>query len=206
MPSGEAPGWPPPPAPAPAPAPAEPPVERQPPPLFQEATPPPYAPPTPPPRFLEPLPTPVAPETGSRPVEFEPAAIAGVTSSERSLLTGWPPDADPEPFQAHDSVASAKPQASDQRDAFRALLGLDAVTPPPQARPPEPAAPRDNEFAGENYRTGDNGRERNATLRKRVLEYSEAGMSVAEIAHELGVGKGEVRLMLSLARQRKPGM
>ena len=39
-------------------------------------------------------------------------------------------------------------------------------------------------------------------LQQRVLEYSEAGMGVAEIARELGIGKGEVRLMLSLAKQK----
>ena len=39
-------------------------------------------------------------------------------------------------------------------------------------------------------------------LQQRVLEYSQAGMGVAEIARELGIGKGEVRLMLSLAKQK----
>jgi len=43
-----------------------------------------------------------------------------------------------------------------------------------------------------------NGRSRSGTLRARVLEYSDAGMSVPEIARELGLGKGEVRLILSI--------
>ena len=41
-------------------------------------------------------------------------------------------------------------------------------------------------------------------LQQRVLEYSEAGMTVAQVSRELGIGKGEVRLMLSLARQQSP--
>ena len=39
-------------------------------------------------------------------------------------------------------------------------------------------------------------------LQQRIVEYSQAGMAVSDIARELGIGKGEVRLMLSLA---KPG-
>ncbi len=42
-----------------------------------------------------------------------------------------------------------------------------------------------------------------APLQKRVIAYNEAGMAVPEIARELGIGKGEVRLMLSLGRQKK---
>jgi hypothetical protein len=39
-------------------------------------------------------------------------------------------------------------------------------------------------------------------IQKRVYEYSDAGMRVPEIARELGVGKGEVRLILSLRQDR----
>jgi hypothetical protein len=49
---------------------------------------------------------------------------------------------------------------------------------------------------------GGNGRNRGA-LRTRVFEYYDAGMSVAQIAQELGVGKGEIRLMLSLREKGK---
>jgi predicted transcriptional regulator len=35
-----------------------------------------------------------------------------------------------------------------------------------------------------------------------VYEYNDAGMTVAEIAHEIGIGKGEVRLILSLRKNR----
>jgi len=40
------------------------------------------------------------------------------------------------------------------------------------------------------------------SLRERVYRYHDAGMSVAQIAQELGIGKGEARLMLGL-RQRQ---
>lgn len=39
-------------------------------------------------------------------------------------------------------------------------------------------------------------------IQQRVYEYSDAGMRVPEIARELGVGKGEVRLILSLRQDR----
>jgi predicted transcriptional regulator len=34
-----------------------------------------------------------------------------------------------------------------------------------------------------------------------VYEYHDAGMSVGEIAQELGIGKGEVRLVISLRQK-----
>ncbi|MBL7648334.1 MAG: hypothetical protein JNK74_19320 [Candidatus Hydrogenedentes bacterium] len=91
------------------------------------------------------------------------------------------------------------------REAFRALLnmpmGQDAplapVEMPGQTRAMA-AAMRGNGGAPEEVQFS-------APLQQRVLEYSEAGMTVAEVSRELGIGKGEVRLMLSLARQSQPG-
>jgi hypothetical protein len=40
-------------------------------------------------------------------------------------------------------------------------------------------------------------------LQRRVQEYADAGMSVPQISRELGIGKGEVRLILSLREGRK---
>ena len=37
-------------------------------------------------------------------------------------------------------------------------------------------------------------------LHARVYDYNDASMSVAQIAQELGIGKGEVRLILSLRK------
>lgn len=71
------------------------------------------------------------------------------------------------------------------REAFRALLNLD-----------------DN--GGESAFDADavwppNGmNSQHAPVKARVYEYSDAGMTVGQIASELGIGKGEVRLILSL--------
>lgn len=77
------------------------------------------------------------------------------------------------------------------RRAFQALLNLE----PPTTTAVHSDAPLP--------RPGDNGARTLAPLQQRVIEYDAAGMSVAQIARELGIGKGEVRLMLSLARQKR---
>lgn len=68
------------------------------------------------------------------------------------------------------------------REAFRALLDLSTAAPPQEPGATKPAAPG------------------GVALQQRILQYAEAGMSVGDIARELGIGKGEVRLMLSLAK------
>jgi DNA-binding NarL/FixJ family response regulator len=57
------------------------------------------------------------------------------------------------------------------------------------------------EPAGKNAE-GANGRAKLTPLQQRVYEYSDAGMSIAEIANEIGIGKGEVRLILSIRKER----
>lgn len=47
-----------------------------------------------------------------------------------------------------------------------------------------------------------NGKSSQSTLRRRVYAYNDAGMAVAEISRELGIGKGEVRLILSLRQDK----
>lgn len=77
------------------------------------------------------------------------------------------------------------------REALRSLLGLDKsdLTPPREKfTPVDPAAGPSN------------GKSFPAALRSRVEEYHKAGMSVGEIARELGLGKGEVRLILSMGK------
>ncbi len=93
----------------------------------------------------------------------------------------------------HEKQATSAESSEDSenaRAAFRALLDLipdqqRSATAPPSNLPP----PAHNKIS--------------LSLQQRVMEYSEAGMSIPEIARELGVGKGEVRLMLSLARQKR---
>ena len=84
----------------------------------------------------------------------------------------------PEPVAPEDAEAA--------RDAFRTLLNLNA--------PEDPAATAD-QAAG-------NGRDHMNTIEQLVYEYSDAGMRVPDIARELGIGKGEVRLIQSLRKKK----
>lgn len=91
---------------------------------------------------------------------------------------------------------SEKPEdAAAARDAFRALLDLDSPPLPPKTAP---ARGPDASTA-----LSGNGRGNALPMQRRVYEYSDAGMTVPQIAGELGVGKGEVRLILSLRRDRE---
>lgn len=76
------------------------------------------------------------------------------------------------------------------RNAFRALLNLDSSSNDPKSGSTAPE--KDN----------GKGRSNKLPLKKRVYEYSDVGMSVSEIARELGLGKGEVRLILNLRKDR----
>jgi len=99
-------------------------------------------------------------------------------------------------FEVPEAVPESPRDPELARQAFRALLSMDE----PEAQPgssssPSPLLARDD---------GGNGRDRTELVRARVYEYHDAGMSVAQIAQELGIGKGEVRLMISL-REKQPG-
>lgn len=103
-----------------------------------------------------------------------------------------------------DPEAEAAPGNGDAaREAFRALLNM-----PPEEAPSRPpldlgdTLPATRPTEAPDMGAGpENG---TAAMQQRVLEYSEAGMTVAEVSRELGIGKGEVRLMLSLAKQNYP--
>lgn len=137
---------------------------------------------------------PPPPKPAAPPIPEERLAKTGLTDAPYSVWFGLDFDAAPPPPPIEEDeppprapAAPEDPEAA--RGAFRALLNLPQ--PAPGAAPatsangaPVAAAP--------------------VPLQQRVLEYSEAGMGVAEIARELGIGKGEVRLMLSLARQKGP--
>lgn len=94
-------------------------------------------------------------------------------------------DASKEPFAVPDIPPPEPRDPEGAREAFRALLNMEGKSPLESVRPVVAA-------------TGTNGRSRTDTLKRRVNEYHDAGMSVAQIAQELGIGKGEVRLMISL--------
>ncbi|MCP4641392.1 MAG: hypothetical protein GY851_13205 [bacterium] len=108
---------------------------------------------------------------------------------------------DPMAFEVPDEVPEQPKDAETAREAFRALLNLSDESPTPAAagtpRPASPGTPSPPGQAEPAKRRG-NGRGRVPPVQARVYEYSDAGMTVAQIAKELGVGKGEVRLMLSL--------
>lgn len=111
----------------------------------------------------------------------------------------------PAPLDEEEPEPQAPGNGEAAREAFRALLnmpmnsgaGLPPVEMPGQTKAMTAAVHGHESNAGEVQLS--------APLQQRVLEYSEAGMTVAEVSRELGIGKGEVRLMLSLARQAQPG-
>jgi len=84
------------------------------------------------------------------------------------------------------------------RDAFRALLDMGP------GDDPGPAASVSASSGARPRRLG-NGKDQAGppSMQMRVYEYSDAGMSSAEIAKELGIGKGEVRLILSLREDKE---
>lgn len=77
------------------------------------------------------------------------------------------------------------------REAFRTLLNFDESG-PLQA----PHDPHDGPVGQSN------GRGVPRPLQARVYEYHDAGMTVGEIAQELGIGKGEIRLILTLRKNK----
>lgn len=84
----------------------------------------------------------------------------------------------PEPIAPEDAEAA--------RDAFRTLLNMN-----PPAEQPAPAQSQSG-----------NGRGHMSAIEQLVYEYSDAGMRVPDIARELGIGKGEVRLIQSLRKKK----
>jgi len=104
-------------------------------------------------------------------------------------------DVDEDAFEVPEGVPESPRDPELARQAFRALLSMDG--PDGQAKAASGTSPLvDREGGG-------NGRDRTELLRTRVHEYHDAGMTVPQIAQELGIGKGEVRLMISL-REKKP--
>jgi hypothetical protein len=100
---------------------------------------------------------------------------------------------DGEYANGHDEPLSEE-DVADTRAAYRDLLSLQPAS--PRMRGPS------SSDVLENGRDG-NGGQYLTPIQKRVYEYSDAGMRVPEIARELGVGKGEVRLILSLRHDRE---
>lgn len=103
------------------------------------------------------------------------------------------------PSNAFHGVPQAPPEAPEDieaaRQAFRALLNLHENQPAPPRQKTTSTTPTLD-------RSG-NGKGHVPPLHGRVYEYSDAGMTAGQIARELGVGKGEVRLILSLRQDKE---
>jgi len=122
---------------------------------------------------------------------------------------------DPEP-KTDDHTDATRPERVEPegwnrvRQAFQELLDLT----PDQDEGPD-AAPNTSpnigrtgtppETASADPATGDGDQRAFEALKRRVAAYCAAGMSEEAIARELGIGRGEVRLMLSLSRLPRGG-
>ncbi len=103
-------------------------------------------------------------------------------------------DPDPLGFEVPDVQPVAPHDADAARNAFRALLDLGLDGNDAAAKPQK---------VEERFAPPRNGNARPVPpIHARVYEYNDAGMSIAQIAQELGIGKGEVRLILSLRKTR----
>lgn len=117
-------------------------------------------------------------------------------SREDDLIDGWTgmdfgAYTDDRPLESVDEYVHTAPEdAAGARDAFRALLNFTT-----DSALKEPAFSEAAEVS--------NGNGGISPLELNVYEYSDAGMRVPEIARELGLGKGEVRLMLNLRKDRE---
>lgn len=100
---------------------------------------------------------------------------------------GTPSIEDDEPAQVAEEIES---DDASTREAYRSLLNV---------QPGEDDASAVDPFNPE----AQNARNDLTPIQMRVYEYADAGMRVPEIARELGVGKGEVRLILSLRKGQR---
>ncbi len=98
----------------------------------------------------------------------------------------------PQDFDVPGEPPGEPADAEAARDAFRALLNMSQREGNAFGQ-----ADSDGSAADEGRSAGHGGAGSNA-IKARVCEYNDAGMPVAQIASELGIGKGEVRLILSL--------
>jgi len=95
----------------------------------------------------------------------------------------------PESLPEPDLEKPADPESA--REAFKSLLSQEPL---PRIGRGEAEADRQDERSAK-----PNGEGRiTPAIKGRVFEYSAAGMTISQIAKELGIGKGEVRLILSL--------
>ena len=153
-----------------------------------------------------PAPAVVKPIKAPRPAPPDTAVKPAPQTYEGAFVT-WP-DAAPDTPQMKTPAPREKqptpmPKKSDNpgaaREAFRALLDMEPSPPSPAEPMHTPVSPIK---ATTNPSSGNNGQKNLTPTEKRVLAAYQTGMTVPEIAKELGIGKGEIRLILSLLRQK----
>lgn len=110
-------------------------------------------------------------------------------------------DEEPEAEDVPDEVPEVPENPEMVREAFKTLLDLqmhkdDAA--PQSLRPDAPVLDTAEDEPHQAETSKGNGRGRVTPLQARVYEYRDAGMTISEIAKEIGIGKGEVRLILSI--------
>jgi hypothetical protein len=108
--------------------------------------------------------------------------------AEPDILDSWVGlDEEDEEEQPPAESESEDPEAA--REAFRQLLSLGEEHAEAEVAS-QPANPRPYGFND------------TSPMQTRVYEYHDAGMTTSQIARELGIGKGEVRLILSIRKDR----
>lgn len=154
-------------------------------------------------------------ERGATGITAEEAERLSETGVTKAPFTSWvagdlledkaPPRKVAPPRPAPPDPAERGPGNGDAaREAFRALLNMPATPEPPSDPGPLDIMPKGTGGTATGAPEPEEAPELSVPLQQRVLEYSEAGMTVAQVSRELGIGKGEVRLMLSLAKQQSP--
>lgn len=159
-------------------------------------------------------PGPDAPERDPATLSAREAARLAKTGVTKAPFSSWiaedlladekdGPASPPPERRAPEAAESAPSNGDAAREAFRALLNMPSATERAREDPLDvlPGSAMASAPAEEH---GPDGDPMAIPLQQRVLEYSEAGMTVAQVSRELGIGKGEVRLMLSLAKQQSP--
>jgi hypothetical protein len=86
-------------------------------------------------------------------------------------------------------IEEPEDDAESTRDAMRSLLNVQS--------------PHGDNGPADPFKDADEARNDLTPIQMRVYEYADAGMRVPEIARELGVGKGEIRLILSLRKGQR---
>jgi len=99
---------------------------------------------------------------------------------------------------AEAALDRAAPDPAPSRKARNALLNMGEPLEPVAAPADPEAADAQSEVSASAEQALADRSNGTAALRSRVYKYHDAGMSVSAIAQELGLGKGEIRLMLNL--------